>query len=150
MNKRWVMVVLMAVFSLSLVVAQSTKYGSIISSTTKEQLMDFMKNEGYAVQLDEDGDILWKQDGYKTYLFLEDDNTVILFYVAFSDVDVSVEEVNAWNRDHKFSRSYIDDEDALCLESDLCLTGGVTQERPRSFIKICRDVFVSWRSEFIY
>ncbi|MEJ5187622.1 MAG: YbjN domain-containing protein [Breznakiellaceae bacterium] len=147
MNKKWVLLFVMGGLFLSSVVAQSTKYGAIISSTTKEQLMDFMKNEGYAVQLDEDGDILWKQDGYKTYLFLEDNNTVILFYVAFSDAEVTLDEVNAWNRDHKFSRSYIDDENNLCLESDLCLTGGVTPDRLRSFLRICRDVFAGWRSE---
>jgi hypothetical protein len=58
-------------------------------------------------------------------------------------------KVNAWNKTKRFSRSYLDDDDHVCLELDLDLAGGVTPDRVRDFLKTCRSAFQLWCREVV-
>lgn len=129
--------------------AVSLEYGEIVTTTTAEQLAAFMKGEGYSVEVDPDGDLAWKLDGYKSVIFVADDNASLLFYAAFNDGNATLEKVNNWNKTRKYSRSYIDNDGDPCLELDLDLVGGVTPDRIRDYLRTCRDSFSAWRNEVI-
>ncbi|MDM7325485.1 MAG: YbjN domain-containing protein [Thermus sp.] len=47
-----------------------------------------------------------------------------------------LELVNAWNRDRRFSRAFLDEEGAVWVESDLDLTGGVSLEAINTFLEL--------------
>jgi hypothetical protein len=58
----------------------------------------------------------------------------------------TLERINAWNREKRFSRAFLDDGDPV-LESDLGLTGGVTRETVVSFLKtfeVSLSEFATW------
>jgi hypothetical protein len=48
----------------------------------------------------------------------------------------SLERINAWNREKRFSQAYLDTDGDPVLESDLRLKDGVTRETIVSFLKI--------------
>lgn len=50
------------------------------------------------------------------------------FYAGFLDNQPTLEAINAWNRDKRFSRAYIDEDQDACVEMDLDLVQGVTAE----------------------
>lgn len=56
------------------------------------------------------------------------DCTSIQFYAGFkSDGKMKVEKMNEWNRDHRFSRAYLDSVNDPCVEWDVNLDeGGVS------------------------
>lgn len=116
----------------------------IITTMTKPQLLELMKAEGYAVSIDEDGDLLWKIDGLRTFLFVVGQGDSLQFHTAFSDGNATLEKVNAWNRDMRYSRNYLDDTGDPHLELDLDLAGGVTKARVLDFIKTCQISLQQW------
>jgi hypothetical protein len=59
----------------------------------------------------------------------------------------SLERINAWNREKRFSRAYLLDDGDPVLESNLSLTGGVTLEAVVFFLKFFEEnlsQFVTW------
>ena len=116
----------------------------IITTLTKARLHDLMKAEGYAVSFDEDGDLQWKIDGLRAFLFVASEGTSLQFHIGFSDGNATLEKVNAWNRDMRYSRNYLDDSGDPHLELDLDLAGGVTQARILDFIKTCQASLQQW------
>lgn len=117
---------------------------AIISTMTKAQLHDLMKAEGYAVSIDEDGDLLWKIDGLRAFLLVASEGSSLQFHIAFSDGNATLEKVNAWNRDMRYSRNYLDESGDPHLELDLDLAGGVTQARVLDFIMTCQMSLQQW------
>jgi hypothetical protein len=69
-------------------------------------------------------------------LFLENDNTDAQLYIGFGDTKVSPSKMNEWNKSHRFTRAYADDDSNPVLESDLDFTGGVTDETIKAWIKL--------------
>ncbi|MFN3369272.1 MAG: YbjN domain-containing protein [Thermus sp.] len=49
---------------------------------------------------------------------------------------VDLEHLNAWNRDYRFSRAYLDREGDPWVEWELDLTGGVSWEALREFLRL--------------
>jgi len=121
------------------------------TSISGEALRGIMLAEGYnaqALTLDKDGDVVWKLDGYRTNLIIDDDGDSIEFSSAFTDPS-TLEKVNAWNRSKRYSRSYLDADGDPVLELDLDLSGGVTQERILDFLRTCELSFEAWRKEVL-
>lgn len=55
------------------------------------------------------------------------DCTSIQFRAQWSLEDpITLEQINAWNRDYRFGKAYLDDDGALTLEWDVNLDGGIT------------------------
>ena len=52
-----------------------------------------------------------------------------------ADLDLA----NAWNKDHRFSRAYVDEEGNIWLELELDLSGGVSLGAVRTFLELFRD-----------
>ncbi|AFV77230.1 hypothetical protein Theos_2239 (plasmid) [Thermus oshimai JL-2] len=59
----------------------------------------------------------------------------------------SLERINAWNRERRFSRAYLDEEGDPVLEADLDLEGGVADRAILAFIDLFEEnlrAFASW------
>ncbi|HMO79853.1 MAG TPA: YbjN domain-containing protein [Pyrinomonadaceae bacterium] len=116
---------------------------------TRDQIRAIMVREGYSVTTDEDGDIVWKIEGYSTLMLVASDSESLMFSSSFTDSKATLEKTNEWNRKAKYSRSYIDNDGDPVLELDLDLAGGVTDARIVDFLKTCRGAFVDWVSEVV-
>ena len=129
----------------------------VISKISAGQLMNLAREEGYSCSLDEDGDLLWKMDGYTTYLFISKSGRIITFQTGFQcgdeDEAALLQRINQWHRGIRFARTYYEkrpeNADLLKLELDIDLTGGVTKERLIDFLITCRDMFGKWRAEVL-
>ncbi|NET56046.1 MAG: YbjN domain-containing protein [Symploca sp. SIO2E6] len=71
---------------------------------------------------------------YKAIVFHSEKD--IQLYIGFTGITVTLNQVNEWNKNHRFSRAYIDEEGDAVLEADLDLEGGVTAENLSRFISI--------------
>ena len=113
----------------------------VFDSLTEEQIVEIMKAEGYAVELE--------LDGSTCLIFKYDKGHAFQFYVGFTDTDATLRKVNEWNQTKRFSRSYLDDEDDPCLELDLDLAGGITKDRLLDFFKTCKVSFSQWHKQVV-
>lgn len=92
---------------------------------------------------------LWFElSGYRTGLFLLNDNTDAQLYAGFRN-KISNEKVNEWNREHRFMRAYRDKDGEAVLEADLDFTGGVTEANLKAWIKLYRDLLIEY-AKFIH
>ena len=91
--------------------------------------------------------------GYMAFLFVDDCQqdrgcTTLQLYAGFSmETKPSLEQINQWNREHRFSRAYLDDENDPVLEWELDLEGGVTARAILGFIdlfEVSLREFASW------
>jgi hypothetical protein len=68
--------------------------------------------------------------------------------LGFGDATgTTLERINAWNREKRFSRAFLDKEGRPVLESDLGLKDGVTRETIVSFLKtfeVSLSEFAKW------
>jgi len=151
LNKVLLQLLVVLIFSAQLFspAAEAKQGGKVIKTISVSQLEALMKKNGFAVSIDDDGDILWMVEGYRTSLMISDDKENILFQSSFQDTSATLETVNNWNRSKRYSRTYLDDENDPILESDLDLEGGVTHAHVINFIRTCRTSFEAWLNEVI-
>ncbi len=85
-------------------------------------------------QFEEDGDAVYhfKMLGCNTLLWNDGHN--LQLYAGFIHPGISLEQINAWNLTHRFSRAYLDKDLDPVLESDLELQGGSTVGSLREFL----------------
>ena len=121
----------------------------VVLKLSTEELKALMSDEGYAVTIDGDGDLIWKIDGYRALMVFGKDHESIQFRAAFGDGNATLRKVNDWNKRVKYSRSYLDNEDNPVLELDLDLAGGVTRARILDFLHTCRISFSAWQSDVV-
>jgi hypothetical protein len=121
----------------------------IVETTTRDDIQELLKGEGYSVEVDEDGDLLWKLEGYNTWMFLAKDGQSLQFYAPFGDGNATLKKVNTWNQTRRYSRSYLDDEGDPRLELDLDMAGGVTVARIKDFFLTCKVSFTAWTAEVV-
>ncbi len=121
----------------------------LITSITPHQLRQLLTNEGYSVSVDQNGKLVWKIDGRRVLLIIQEDGKSIQFYSAFGGGVGSLRKVNDWNRTKRFSRSYIDQEGDPVLEADLDLVGGISKRRLIDFVRTCRLSFDTWYVEVV-
>ncbi|EHM09288.1 hypothetical protein TheveDRAFT_0100 [Thermanaerovibrio velox DSM 12556] len=121
---------------------------SVVNRITTKELVKILKEDGYSADLDKDGDIIWKLEGYNALVLTPNDNS-IEFYIAFAESKATMARINDWNMNRRYSRSYMDQKKQACLELDLDLEGGVTRDRIRDFLKTCRESFVTWYKEVL-
>ncbi len=137
---------LLAVF---LFAAVSLQAQELIEKLTMDELTKLFKDEGYAVSIDDDGDVLWKVEGTSTAVILTDEGTSLTFHVAFQNDSTTLAKVNEWNKTHKYCLSYLDDEGDPVLESFLDLEGGVGKARITDFFKTCKNLLLDWEKEVL-
>jgi Putative bacterial sensory transduction regulator len=86
--------------------------------------------------------LVFQASGYKmvvfTYECTDTACAAVQLYAGFTGKKApKLKVINAWNRDNRAGRAYIDDVEDPVLESDLSLVGGVT-----------RDTLVHWVQDF--
>jgi len=122
----------------------------ILESTSVEAMFELMKSEGYAVSIDEDGDILWKIDGFNTYIIVAKNNEMAQFFTVFTESDDETQtRVNDWNRSKSYSRSYWTTDGHPVLELDLDFAGGITERRVKDFLMTARYSFLAWLNDVV-
>ena len=82
--------------------------------------------------------------GYTVVMFLANGNTDAQLYVGFSDEQVTPQQMNEWNRAHRFSRAYVDGDGNPILETDIDFTGGVSEDNIKAWVRLFRDLLVSY------
>lgn len=123
---------------------------TIHQKTDVASMMKTMQAEGYAVEIDEDGDILWRIDGFATYILIPAHGEMIQFYAIFTDSDENTpEKINQWNRSKSYSRSYWTTDGYPVLELDLDFVGGITEARVKDFLMTARLSFGAWINEVL-
>lgn len=91
-----------------------------------------------------DNAVRFEREGSPFLLYRFDDGDLQLYY-GVTGVTADLELINAWNRDHRLSRAYVDAEGDYVLESDLLADEGVTQDQLDHFI----EVFFMLKAEFV-
>ncbi|MDO9694994.1 MAG: YbjN domain-containing protein [Candidatus Latescibacteria bacterium] len=142
-----VVVTLLAVLAIAATAQAGDK--DVIESVTRNDVQKLLESEGFSVEVDEDGDLLWKLEGYNTWMFVAKDGESLQFYAPFGDGNATLKKVNTWNQTRRYSRSYLDDEGDPRLELDLDMAGGVTVARIKDFFLTCRVSFTAWTAEVV-
>lgn len=142
-----VVVTLLAVLAFTVAAQAGDK--DVIESVTRNDVQKLLESEGFSVSVDEDGDLLWKLEGYNTWMFVAKDGESLQFYAPFGDGNATLKKVNTWNQTRRYSRSYLDDEGDPRLELDLDMAGGVTVARIKDFFLTCRVSFTAWTAEVV-
>jgi hypothetical protein len=93
---------------------------------------------GMGIDFEKKNDTAWRLDldGKKVLLIMGNDNTDAQLYIGFGDTKVSPSQMNQWNKDHRFSRAYADDDNNPVLEADLDFAGGTTDDIIVAWIKL--------------
>ena len=83
-----------------------------------------------------------KIEGVSYYLFFRncaDDNTQcedLNFYAGFLDNKQTMEAINAWNRDKRFGKAYLDSDLDAVIEYDVNLEHGISRENLDSTFQV--------------
>jgi hypothetical protein len=103
--------------------------------TTDEALVKLLNDLGITdVNVRETGKILFTINDNSMALFRFPDGDLQLFY-GVGGVRCPLEPINEWNKLHRHSRAYIDDESDPVLESDLLSDGGLSPEKLAVFVR---------------
>ena len=127
----------------------------VVTSLTLEEMEAILKEAGYRyerVKKDAELFFLLRLGGLKAGLFLMDCKEgrcgSLQLYAGFNmEKPPTLEWINAWNREKRFSRAYLDKDGYPVLESELDLEGGVTQRAIISFLEtfeISLSRFATW------
>lgn len=92
---------------------------------------------GYlGTRIDEDGDLYVTMQGYEVLMLVGTyDGVYVSLVTGFRDSPVGLKQINAWNRDNRFSRAYLDRDGDPIVEAELDLAGGVTIARIKDFVR---------------
>lgn len=109
----------------------------VVEKMTGAQVEKIFNDLGFAgTEVDEDGDVIVKMQGYKVLVLVgSSDGDSLLMRFSVTGTNANMKMMNEWNRTKRYSRAYIDDEGDPVLESDQDLDGGVTIERIEDFFR---------------
>lgn len=103
--------------------------------TTDEALVQLLQGLGISeVSVLESGKILFRIEDIAMALFRFPDGDLQLYY-GVGGVRCPFEPINEWNKQHRHSRAYLDDEQDPVIESDLLSDGGMSQAKLEMFVR---------------
>jgi hypothetical protein len=105
--------------------------------------MGFEVKEQKALESDQHA-LKFELSGYTVVMFLANGNTDAQLYVGFSDEQVTPQQMNEWNKAHRFSRAYVDGDGNPILETDIDFTGGVSEDNIKAWVRLFRDLLTSY------
>lgn len=76
----------------------------------------------------------FKVKGYKALVIVKPGD--IQLFAGFTGKRVTLNRINDWNKDHRFTRAYLSDKGDPRLESDLDFEGGVTNATLVQFLEV--------------
>ncbi len=119
---------------------------NIYTKLSSSDMLSIMKDAGYSVTLDGDGDGIWAIDGNKALVIRSSDGESITFRCSFTNsTGVTLEKINSWNDKKRFSRSYLDKDNDMVISLDLDLAGGATKARITDFFLTCKVSLTAWK-----
>ena len=138
--------------------------GASVQATAETRLVDatdpfviFQQLRGFGtVEMDADdaGDpmIVGRMEGiqYVVHFYGCTDNVdcrSLQFRAAWTDDGIPLEFINGWNRDWRFGKVYLDDEDDPVIEMNVNLFGGVSEKNLRDTIDWWRVVIKQFRDD---
>jgi hypothetical protein len=127
----------------------------VLTEVSPKKMTKILTSMGLEVQeakTTSDGEnpvIKFELGGYSTLLFLAKDHSDAQLFVGFRGQQITPEQMNDWNREHRFIRGYRDRDGDSVLESDIDFTGGVTEANVKSWVKIFRGVTGEY-AKFLY
>lgn len=109
---------------------------TLVDGSAADELLNLARGYGSAsLEKQSNGDpkITGKIEGvqYAVYFMNCTDNKAcedLNFYAGFLDNKPSLETINAWNRDKRFGKAYLDSDDDAVIEFDINLEHGVTRD----------------------
>ena len=113
-----------------------TAYARDLTASNVDDILNAARGYGSATlttQSNGDPQITGKTDGitYQIYFRNCTDNKNcedLNFYLGFLDVKPTLEVINDWNLNKRFSRAYLDQDQDACVEMDLDMVKGVNAE----------------------
>lgn len=122
--------------ALALAATMSAQAQTLLTGADTDEILNAARGYGSATlttQSNGDPQITGKIEGitYQVYFRNCTDNTDcedLNFYLGFLDLKPSLELINDWNYNKRFSRAYLDPADDACIEMDVDLVQGVTAE----------------------
>ena len=100
------------------------------------EVESILRNNGYsAIEQISDRLLAISINGTKYGVFVDDAGDIQGYY-GLNASGVTLEVINDWNRNKRFSRAYLDDVNDPVLEADLDAAEGVTREQVAWFIKL--------------
>lgn len=138
--------------------AQSVQLGGVVTGNDIQRVMDLAQAYG-PVERRQDDDGTWLRaefDGLiHTISFLNcNDQRVNCTSVQFrawweTENRITLERVNQWNRDRRFSSAYLDSNNNASIEWDVTLAGGVTAVNFDDALQWWHTVMGQFRDEVI-
>jgi hypothetical protein len=122
--------------AVALALTVSAQAQTLVTGADTAEILNAARGYGAAnltTQNNGDPQITGKIDGvtYQIYFRNCTDGTDcedLNFYLGFLDLKPSLEDINDWNFNKRFSRAYLDGDQDACVEMDLDLVKGVTPE----------------------
>jgi hypothetical protein len=120
--------------------------GGAIDGSNPQVILDIASSFGTAnIETDDLGDpmIRGRIDGiiYAVFFYGCTNHVAcnqIQFYASWSDVTITTDALNSWNRDTRYGKAFLDNERLPVLNMDVNLTAGVTEAN-------MRDTFEWWK-----
>jgi hypothetical protein len=108
-----------------------------ISNISAQDAERLFRDLGYtSVEVDADGDMVVNMQGVRILVLVGSaKGQYVQMRFAMSGTTATMAKINAWNKSKMYSRAYMDDEGDPVLEAEQDLTGGVTSDRLKDFIK---------------
>ena len=113
--------------------------GATYSRIDQAQLEALLRKAGYEPVVVKDRTLRVDMDGVKVLFFTSENQINLRAYAGFSGGGVTLETINEWNKNKRFSHAYLDKDNDPTIELDLDLDGGwVTEEHLMSFFRLTR------------
>lgn len=130
-----------------LIVLPAQANQTIITSTHAKQVEALLKELGFTgTRIDEDEDVIVMMHGRPVVIIIGSGNgRQLQMNVAFIGMGITLEQVNAWNRNRILAKAYLDRDGDTIFESDLDLDGGITVDRLKDWLQTFNmliDMFV--------
>jgi hypothetical protein len=125
-----------------------------ISKLTADKLIAVMNSMGLqtetmSAQSNGEARVRWIHDDTNSAMYFFSGGEAIQFYHVWTKQNVTVEDINRWNRDFRFSRAYLDSDGDPVLELDLDMAGGVCEDRIKDFLRTCTLSFNRFTREIL-
>ncbi|MFN4071270.1 MAG: YbjN domain-containing protein [Thermus caldifontis] len=115
---------------------------ALVKGLTPAEMEEVLKGAGLAYERTDAREFRLEMAGLdKVWLYLdycqEERCGVLTLSAGFTLEEVpDLEALNAWNRERRFSRAFLDEEGTVWVESDLDLTGGVSLGAVEAFLDL--------------
>jgi hypothetical protein len=149
--------VAMAAVSLCLLLAPrpaEAQRCKVVSRLTDGNLIAVMNSMGFQTETMPPGSggvamVRWIHDDTDSVMLFLSRGKGIQFYHVWANQNVTVEDINRWNRDFRFSRAYLDSDGDPVLKLDLETAEGVCEDRIKDFLRTCTMSFRRFQSEIL-